>query len=237
MLVPQVKQIMNGKVAIFIDAENISRDSFSKVYPYLGQFALQKAYGNWGAVHLSGWKKECIKLAIEMVYVDSTSKNKKNSSDIALAVGVMEALYTIPIDTFVIASSDSDFASLVHYLRLSGKKVIGIGQNNAIAHDYYDDFIFFESFCAELNEGKVLDKLYDNYYLKIAKQAINERLKLTQSQKLVDLAIVGFDMAKRWNIGKVELGVKKLIEYFEKHSDHFDVEKSDSGKVLVGVKN
>ena len=55
---------------------------------------------------------------------------KKNASDIKLGIDAVDLLYTSPVDTFVIVSSDSDYVPLVSKLRASGKIVLGAGERN-----------------------------------------------------------------------------------------------------------
>jgi uncharacterized LabA/DUF88 family protein len=68
------------------------------------------------------------KLQVQLRHVYSQnpdSKNRKNASDIALAIDVMKTLSNKEhIDTFVLVSSDSDMLPLVEELKYSGKKVV-----------------------------------------------------------------------------------------------------------------
>src|SRR2546430_7623107 len=54
--------------------------------------------------------------------------NKKNATDIRLAIDALELVFTRPeIGTFILLSGDSDFSSLVIKLKEYGKYVIGVG--------------------------------------------------------------------------------------------------------------
>jgi len=71
----------------------------------------------------------------------------KNSTDIALAVDAIDLVLAERPDVVVIASSDSDFAPLVHRLREKGCVVRGIGQMGKTGNetqDVYDDFTVLE---------------------------------------------------------------------------------------------
>jgi uncharacterized LabA/DUF88 family protein len=45
-----------------------------------------------------------------------------------LVVDAIDLLYSSPVDTFVIVSSDSDFVPLINRLRAAGKMVYGAGE-------------------------------------------------------------------------------------------------------------
>jgi uncharacterized protein (TIGR00288 family) len=71
----------------------------------------------------------------------------KNSTDIALAVDAMDLVLAERPDVVVIASSDSDFAPLVHRLREKGCVVRGLGQKGKTGdetQDVYDDYTVLE---------------------------------------------------------------------------------------------
>jgi uncharacterized protein (TIGR00288 family) len=71
----------------------------------------------------------------------------KNSTDIAMAVDAIDLVLAERPDVVVIASSDSDFAPLVHRLREKGCVVRGIGQLGKVGdetQDVYDDYTVLE---------------------------------------------------------------------------------------------
>ena len=55
----------------------------------------------------------------------------KNSTDLALVIDAMDLLYDGNVEAFALVTSDSDFTSLAHRLRESGKKVYVLGENKA----------------------------------------------------------------------------------------------------------
>ena len=63
-------------------------------------------------------------------------------------VDALELSYTKPhIDTFALASGDSDFSALVSKLRENGKHTVGIGVKSSSSHlliDNCDEFIFYD---------------------------------------------------------------------------------------------
>src|SRR5258708_24964685 len=63
-----------------------------------------------------------------MIWAPAFGTNKKNGTDIRLAVDAIELVFTRPeIGTFILLSGDSDFSSLVIKLKEYGKYVIGVG--------------------------------------------------------------------------------------------------------------
>lgn len=124
----------NGKkVALFIDAENVGAEYADKVMGVArgyGELIIKRIYGGSKTRPIADWREKSGEYAIlsEIRYVYTA---KKNASDIALAVDVMNTLHERNIDVFCIASSDSDFTALAHELRERGKKVIGMGLKTA----------------------------------------------------------------------------------------------------------
>lgn len=124
----------NGKkVALFIDAENVGAEYADKVMGVArgyGELIIKRIYGGSKTRPIADWREKSGEYAIlsEIRYVYTA---KKNASDIALAVDVMNTLHERNVDVFCIASSDSDFTALAHELRERGKKVIGMGLKTA----------------------------------------------------------------------------------------------------------
>ncbi|MDF9304859.1 NYN domain-containing protein [Tritonibacter mobilis] len=221
------------KTALFIDAENISHKYIEQIIAKFEHIEVKKAYGNFGAVQLKPWVNICSRFAIEVVYQEKLVKSKSNAADIALTVGVMESLYVSPIDTFAIASSDSDFAALVHFLRRNGKKVIGFGNNTASAKHYFDDFYILGK---QNTIPKVKNKSIasvDTYYLALVKEAVEthnmQKLDSLKQWMLVPIFIEYSTLQKK------QLGVSKLYQYFKYHDQHFKMQKAPDGGFLVSL--
>lgn len=120
---------MTKRVALYIDADNISFRSFERVSSLMkdeGDVIIKNVYGDWGKPEMKSWRtiairhglttKQCISLA------------RKNSTDIFLIVDLLTDLYEKElIDTFILVTSDSDFTHVAKRIREKGKKVIGIG--------------------------------------------------------------------------------------------------------------
>ena len=147
---------MNGKeilvdanVAVLIDYENVGLDAIQHLLDQLsdvGRVIIRRAYGDWSVQR--GKQDQLLELGIEPIHQYHSNKSGKNSSDIRLAIEAIDLLYSSPIDTFVIVSSDSDFVPLVGKLRSSGKSVIVAGRREATSPTLIkscDRYIFLDA--------------------------------------------------------------------------------------------
>jgi uncharacterized protein (TIGR00288 family) len=134
------------RVMLLIDADNVSVDVMEQAVRLLlnqhGALHVRRAYCTAeGAVkHQAIFKRLGIKPMVNLAA-------GKNSTDIALAVDAIDLVLAERPDVVVIASSDSDFAPLVHRLREKGCVVRGIGQSGKTGdetQDVYDDYTVLE---------------------------------------------------------------------------------------------
>ncbi len=134
------------RVMLLIDADNVSVDVMDQAVRLLlkqhGGLHVRRAYCTAeGAVkNQTVFKHLGIKPMVNLAA-------GKNSTDIALAVDAIDLVLAERPDVVVIASSDSDFAPLVHRLREKGCVVRGIGQSGKTGDEtqgVYDDFTVLE---------------------------------------------------------------------------------------------
>ncbi len=134
------------RVMLLIDADNVSVDVMDQAVRLLlkqhGGLHVRRAYCTAeGAVkNQAVFKHLGIKPMVNLAA-------GKNSTDIALAVDAIDLVLAERPDVVVIASSDSDFAPLVHRLREKGCVVRGIGQSGKTGDEtqgVYDDFTVLE---------------------------------------------------------------------------------------------
>lgn len=124
----QVTATPSLDIAVFIDADNVSRKHLDAVFEEMrkyGAVSIRRAYGNW-ANH-GAWLPDLHRHAIQPVQVFDLIKGK-NASDIALVCDAMEMLHSKQIDVFCLVSSDCDFTPLVMKIRQEGRKVFGFGE-------------------------------------------------------------------------------------------------------------
>lgn len=133
------------KVAIFIDAENVSTDCYERIFKEsssLGKVTIKRAYG----CTLSGNQVDsCKKFGITPTIVFTNVKGK-NSTDFKMYVDIMEVMFTDKANVFVVASSDTDFIPLYTKLMEYGNDVHVYGKDNTKQNflNYCTDFIPIE---------------------------------------------------------------------------------------------
>ncbi len=123
------------RIAFLIDADNISSTNIAAMIAELSKYGtanIRRAYGDWAATGLKGWKEKLHEFAIRPIQQFSYSSGK-NATDIALVIDAMELLYTQKLDAFCIASSDADFTPLVMQLKANGHDVYGFGERKTPA--------------------------------------------------------------------------------------------------------
>ncbi|EKU98477.1 hypothetical protein Lepto7375DRAFT_7764 [Leptolyngbya sp. PCC 7375] len=131
---------MAGKVAIFLDVENLSGwlkadggESLLDRANELGRVVVRRAYGDFSIPSISARQIELNLLGFEFVHVYHPVKGK-NSADIQIVVDVMEYIARIPdLEWVILATGDSDFSPLFRRLRELGKSVVGVGPQSALS--------------------------------------------------------------------------------------------------------
>lgn len=116
---------MSGRVAVFVDGENISAEhaaAILRIVAASGAADIIRVYGN--ATELKKWDGQ-------PGYRFIHSGTGKNATDILLTVQAMEAALSGSFATVIIASSDRDFTHLVTRVRELGITVIGVGEAKA----------------------------------------------------------------------------------------------------------
>ena len=124
--------VSDHQVAVLIDFENVGLNSIQWLFDQIsdvGRIIVKRAYADWSTA--SSKRDQLLQLGIEPIHLFHSGGSGKNSSDIRLAIDAIDLLYQSPVDTFVIVSSDTDFAPLVSKLRSAGKAVIGAGRQAA----------------------------------------------------------------------------------------------------------
>ncbi len=145
------------RIALFLDFENLVTNtgltaaSFD-LQPALdrllekGKVVFRRAYCDWtrfkeakGALHTLG---------VELIDVPPSTRAGKNGADMRLVIDALELCYAREhIDTFVIASGDSDFCPLAYKLRENDKLVMGIAVREATSPLFVkacDEFIYLK---------------------------------------------------------------------------------------------
>ena len=136
----------SDRVMFLIDADNVSVDVMEQGLRLLlnqhGAVHVRRAYctAESAVANQAFFKRMGIKPMVNLAA-------GKNSTDIAMAVDAIDLVLAERPDVVVIASSDSDFAPLVHRLREKGCVVRGIGQQGKTGdetQEVYDDYTVLE---------------------------------------------------------------------------------------------
>ena len=95
-----------------------------------GKVAVQRAYADWR--RYPQYIVPLSEASIDLIFAPAFGSNKKNATDIRLAIDALELVFTRPeIGTFILLSGDSDFSSLVLKLKEYGKYIIGVGMRES----------------------------------------------------------------------------------------------------------
>ncbi len=122
--------------ALLIDFDNVTMGIRSDLQQELrrlmnsdiirGKVAVQRAYADWR--RYPQYIVPLSEASIDLIFAPAFGSNKKNATDIRLAIDALELVFTRPeIGTFILLSGDSDFSSLVIKLKEYGKYIIGVG--------------------------------------------------------------------------------------------------------------
>jgi hypothetical protein len=119
----------NVKLAVLIDAENISArvaDALFKCVGELGEARIRRAYGDFSRSSLSSWDVACAQHALLPVQQFANASGK-NAADIALVIDAMDLLHARTVEGVCLVTSDSDFTRLAMRIREGGLPVFGFG--------------------------------------------------------------------------------------------------------------
>lgn len=160
-----------SNIAVFIDFENFAAQQFK---PKLlinklkerGRLIVKRAYADWG--RFANYKHKLLESSVELIELPSHGGRGKNSADIKLVVDALEVAITKDhIDTFVVASGDSDYTPLIAKLREYGKRVIVVGHRKSVSSllsGFCDELVYYETLVGEKKvpvDNKELKGAYD----------------------------------------------------------------------------
>lgn len=118
-----------ARVAVLVDCDNTSPEILEyalRVVAQFGRVVLRRGYGNHTTL-ANKWQEALVRLAFTPC-LQYQYASGKNTSDIALALDAVEAMFDGRADTFCLVTSDSDFAYLCRKLRERGATVHIVGE-------------------------------------------------------------------------------------------------------------
>ncbi len=121
--------VVDTRVAVLVDCDNISPEILEyalRVVAQFGRVVLRRGYGNHATL-ANKWQEALVRLAFTPCLQYQYAAGK-NTSDIALALDAVEALFDQRAETFCLVTSDSDFAYLCRKLRERGATVHIVGE-------------------------------------------------------------------------------------------------------------
>lgn len=122
--------IIEPRVAVLVDCDNTTPEILEyalRVVAQFGRVVLRRGYGNHTTL-AKAWQEALVKQAFTPCLQYQYAAGK-NTSDIALALDAMEAMFDDRADRFCLVTSDSDFAYLCRKLRERGATVCIVGES------------------------------------------------------------------------------------------------------------
>jgi uncharacterized LabA/DUF88 family protein len=143
------------RIALFLDFENlVTNTGFTAgnfdLQPAMdrllerGKVVFRRAYCDWSRFKEA--KGNLHEFGVELIDVPPSTRSGKNGADMRLVIDALELCYAREhIDTFAIASGDSDFCPLAYKLRENGRQLIGLAVKEATSPLFVkacDEFIY-----------------------------------------------------------------------------------------------
>ena len=121
---------MSAKIALMIDAENISHKSLPRILnllPIHGRISLHLIYGDWEQGSLKTWQGIAGQHQFTCRH-QTNAKNVKNAADMQLIMDAMDILHhRKDIDIFCLVTNDADYVPLCNKIHEANKYIIGMG--------------------------------------------------------------------------------------------------------------
>jgi uncharacterized protein (TIGR00288 family) len=128
-IAPNHTAAAESRVAVLVDCDNTTPEILEHALLMVAQFGrvvIRRGYGNHTTL-ANRWQEALVRLAFTPC-LQYQYASGKNTSDLALALDAIEALFDQRADTFCLVTSDSDFAYLCRKLRERGATVHIVGE-------------------------------------------------------------------------------------------------------------
>lgn len=151
------------RVAVLVDCDNTTPEILEyalRVVAQFGRVVLRRGYGNHATL-ANKWQEALVRQAFTPC-LQYQYASGKNTSDIALALDAMEALFDDRADTFCLVTSDSDFAYLCRKLRERGATmhIVGEAKTPDALRNASDQFFEWQKPAPEISTPLVSEKTH-----------------------------------------------------------------------------
>jgi len=238
--------------ALLIDFDNVTMGVRSDLQHQLrqlmnseiikGKVAVQRAYADWR--RYPQYIAPLSEASIDLIFAPAFGSNKKNATDIRLAIDALELVFLRPeIGTFILLSGDSDFSSLVLKLKEYGKWVIGVGLRESASDllmQNCDEYFSYNELTGLTKEGDVEIVRRDPWELVVeavlrmrqtADVMRSDRLKqvMQQIDPHFDESDIGFN---RFSKFVTEAHQRNLLDIKKLESGQFEIDLGPDANVL-----
>ncbi len=239
--------------ALLIDFDNVTlgiRSDLAKELRTLlnsdiikGKVAVQRAYADWR--RYPQYIVSLSESSIDLIFAPAFGTNKKNATDIRLAVDAIELVFTRPeIGTFMLLSGDSDFSSLVLKLKEYGKYVIGVGIRESasdILIQNCDEYYSYSDLAGLSKEAEVPGPPRDPWELVVesVEQMTRNRdvMRADRLKQVMQQIDPGFDESNagynRFSKFVTEAGTRGLIRVIKQENGQLDVASVTGGPTAI----
>src|SRR5207247_282730 len=175
--------------------------------------------------------------SIDMIWAPAYGSNKKNATDIRLAVDALELVFTRPeIGTFILLSGDSDFSSLVLKLKEYGKYVIGVGireSSSDLLIQNCDEYYSYNELAGLTKESDVTHERHDPWDLVI--EAVKQMTAHSDVMRSDRLKQVMQEIDPTFN--EKDLGFSRFSKFVVEaaHKGLIALNKLDNGQYEIGL--
>ena len=239
--------------ALLIDFDNVTlgvRSDLAKELRMLlnseiikGKVAVQRAYADWR--RYPQYIVPLSESSIDLIFAPAFGTNKKNATDIRLAVDAVELIFTRPeIGTFILLSGDSDFSSLVLKLKEYGKYVIGVGIRESASDiliqncDEYFSYSDLAGLAKESDEPAPAREPWELVVEAVQKMAsTNDVMRSDRLKQVMQQIDPSFDERNagynRFSKFVTEAGTRGLIRVIKQENGQFEVAPVVGGAPVV----
>src|SRR5216684_3245766 len=231
--------------ALLIDFDNVTMGIRSDLQTELkrllqseiirGKVAVQRAYADWR--RYPQYIVPLSESSIDLIFAPAYGSNKKNATDIRLAIDALELVFTRPeIGTFILLSGDSDFSSLVLKLKEYGKYVIGVGireSSSDLLIQNCDEYYSYNELAGLTKESDVTHERHDPWDLVI--EAVKQMTAHSDVMRSDRLKQVMQEIDPGFN--EKDLGFSRFSKFVVEasHKGLINLTKLDNGQYEIGL--